>query len=565
MIRTITLTAAATLALSGLNAQTTGDSLAGFDESAAIRLSIQQNFRGPELRVHLAQMKRNYILDKYNIKVPPAQYDFSAAFKAATPACVNEDFEASAGGAVTASAQVNGWILTAGSHTIGMGSNACTPIGCCPVAPSEASLIAAPNGYIDPVIGSVYPIYSVFGPATGHTMGPSYNPQLTSGMFGNKFIRINSQMNNYSIERLSKTFTVTNQSAMFKFAFISVQSGGHTCCDAGSFILKVTNVTTNSLMASVSYSASGFSQACTYTNGVQYYEAGTGVPATNNSFVTFNKWHVNYIDLSPYMGDNINIEITTADCTAGGHYSYSYFDAECGPLEIHVNGQNRNSSCTSNATISAPANLNAYQWNGPSGFSASTGSFATNTAGVYTLTIPQSPPYQALQKTMTLVISPATVNIAASRTTAVCPGEPVTLTGSGLTNYSWNNGGTLTATTVKTNSTTTYTLTGTNADGCQGFAMHTISVTVCTDIANMASGEARLYPNPNNGEFTMMLPNHLTGAQLVIMNQIGQVVFSKPVQSGENRITVKDLPTGVYYYTVMDNTKSLYNGKLSIE
>jgi gliding motility-associated-like protein len=59
-----------------------------------------------------------------------------------------------------------------------------------------------------------------------------------------------------------------------------------------------------------------------------------------------------------------------------------------------------------------------------------------------------------------------TVTANASATT-VCSGSPVTLTGSGATSYSWDNGVTDGVSFTPT-STTTYTVTGTDANGCTG-------------------------------------------------------------------------------------------------
>ncbi len=261
-----------------------------------------------------------------------------------------------------------------------------------------------------------------------------------------------------------------------------------------------------------------------------------------------------------------DIEVIAGDCTAGGHYCYSYFDSQCGPMEILVNGLGKNNSCTSTATVSAPANLNSYQWNGPSGFTSSASSFTTTTAGVYSLTIPQNPPYQPIQKTLSLVISPASVTLAASKNT-ICAGETVSLSASGLSTYSWSNGSATPGTTVSPTSTKVYTLTGTNSDNCTGFAMITVSVNACTGIdkGSESKSEVNVFPNPNNGEFTLNILKTLTKGEILIVNNVGQVVHTQAVQKGENKIKTKGLPTGVYYYSVTDNSKSISKGKISIE
>ncbi len=67
-------------------------------------------------------------------------------------------------------------------------------------------------------------------------------------------------------------------------------------------------------------------------------------------------------------------------------------------------------------------------------------------------------------------------NVTANTTaSAVCSGNPVTLSGSGATSYVWNNGVTNNASFIPT-ATTTYNVTGTNAAGCTNSAVVTVTV-----------------------------------------------------------------------------------------
>ena len=69
-----------------------------------------------------------------------------------------------------------------------------------------------------------------------------------------------------------------------------------------------------------------------------------------------------------------------------------------------------------------------------------------------------------------------TITASASPAT-ICAGGSSTLTASGATTYLWNNGiGTLNPVTVSPGSTTTYTVTGTDANGCTGTASVTVTV-----------------------------------------------------------------------------------------
>jgi len=48
-----------------------------------------------------------------------------------------------------------------------------------------------------------------------------------------------------------------------------------------------------------------------------------------NDTVKFQPWRCSIFDLSPYVGQNLKMEIITADCGHGAHFGYSYIDGIC--------------------------------------------------------------------------------------------------------------------------------------------------------------------------------------------------------------------------------------------
>ncbi|MNJ82881.1 hypothetical protein D3C87_02930 [compost metagenome] len=145
--------------------------------------------------------------------------------------------------------------------------------------------------------------------------------------------------------------------------------------------------------------------------------------------------------------------------------------------------------------------------------------FAPTSTQTYTVTgIDANGCQNTDQVTVTINPSP-TVNGGADQ--AVCQGGSVTLTASGAQTYSWNNGIT-NGVSFTPGSTTTYTVTGTAANGCQGTDQVLVTVnlipsvnagadqTICegTQIALSGSGAATyVWSNsiPNNTNFTPSL------------------------------------------------------------
>ena len=69
-----------------------------------------------------------------------------------------------------------------------------------------------------------------------------------------------------------------------------------------------------------------------------------------------------------------------------------------------------------------------------------------------------------------------TISISAS-STSICAGDSVTLTANGGTSYLWGGGQTTNPLTVTPGATTTYSVTGTDANGCQNTASQQITIT----------------------------------------------------------------------------------------
>jgi gliding motility-associated-like protein len=440
------------------------DSLQGFDEMAAQSAAVSEGYLGAELKVKMYMFKREFINNKYNlvpkktVKQSTGVNNPNQAPSFLVPACTNEDFEASTAGNVIDSMQISGWKIKGGTVP---GSGFCTLAGCCPTQPNQGALINCPGttGFIDPVIGAVYPVYSVFGDVPNPNNGAGVNPQITIPMKGTKVIRINNSVNNWSYERLTKTFNVTPNSALFQFAFMSVFSTGHGCCSASAFKILV-SIGNNPPLSCPQFSVAAPSTQCTTVTPMPYYAPGSGAPYNTSLQYAFSKWYINSIDLSGYIGQNVTLDIVVADCDAGGHYGYVYFDAQCSPMQIVGNGNTFPAgtpsitlpTCgASGATITAPSGLGPYSWNSsnitiPSNMtvpSQTNITLVTNQSGTVQLTMNPPGSCVPINKLITVTITPAPI-VVASATQSGCTNTlsaaSITCAGSASVNpvITWN-------------------------------------------------------------------------------------------------------------------------------
>lgn len=78
----------------------------------------------------------------------------------------------------------------------------------------------------------------------------------------------------------------------------------------------------------------------------------------NNGTRRWKPWESVGVDLSPFIGQTVTIEMRTGDCSLGGHYGYAYIVAECRPMKLKV------AYCYGNntAVVTAPPGFASYQW-----------------------------------------------------------------------------------------------------------------------------------------------------------------------------------------------------------
>jgi len=176
-----------------------------------------------------------------------------------------------------------------------------------------------------------------------------------------------------------------------------------------------------------------------------------------------------------------------------------------------------------NVTVSGTAN-SPISWSGPAGFTSTVQNpiipnVTAANAGIYTLTYTDPVGGCSATATVNVVVNPLpTIGVTASPT-SFCIGSSTTLTATGAVTYSWSPNTGLSATAGDTViadplTTTTYTVTGTNSNGCINTntievvvnSIPTISITpasalICTSIGTplTASGAATYTWSPATG------------------------------------------------------------------
>ncbi len=138
--------------------------------------------------------------------------------------------------------------------------------------------------------------------------------------------------------------------------------------------------------------------------------------------------------------------------------------------------------------------------------------------------------------------------------TMICAGESSSITVGAAAMYVWNNSNANTPA-VTSNSVyvvsptlpTTYSVTGTSADGCVATSTIALNVQACTGLKESENEKLVVWPNPTNGQLTVQVTSQ---ANITVINQLGQVVLTTPVPAGNNNISLSDYANGVYFIQV---------------
>lgn len=444
------------------------DSLANFDRSAIQQLAQAEGLSLPAQKQLIKRFERDFIKKRFNLQgvgnsneqiAPPIVFY----------GCGGSDFEGDQPALITNSLQLGGWACAAGqNNSLTAFIDNCNLSGCCPGSPIKSELCSNGSfGLIDFQIGNQYPIFSVFGGTYVQT-GTGFNPQLPLPLFGEKFIRINDYLTyDYSIERISKTFTVTPANELFAYAFIDVTQPAHNCCESSAFHFKVWNNTQNTLISNYSYSVSPPGPQCQGDTSIAFFEALTGLPYnpfTSTAATIYSRWNFRLIDLSTYMGQVLTVEVVSADCTLGGHMNKVYFDSQCWSLPVLINSNTATMVCGNSATLSAGIYLPGVTWQGPNNYTANGNVCATSLPGIYTVSIPNAP-YAPLTRTIALSFFPTPA--IAPATSTFCINTPVTFSIQGMQSYTWTNGVVDNDNTILLNTPTkTIGVQGTDTNGC---------------------------------------------------------------------------------------------------
>jgi hypothetical protein len=229
-----------------------------------------------------------------------------------------------------------------------------------------------------------------------------------------------------------------------------------------------------------------------------------------------------------------------------------------------ISVSNPTAICLGESTTLTASGADSYNWsNGGIGSSVNVSPVSTT---VYTVNGVSTVGSGTCASTATtqVTVNQLPVVVAASTRTNICRFESTTLNASGANTYSWSTGSSSASIVVNPTVQTTYTLTGTDANGCKNSSTLLIRVFSCVGVnENLAASDAiNIYPNPSNGEFNISANKSMN---LILINELGQLVLELTL-TAENNYTaeVKGLAKGIYFVNSKDANLQ-FNKKIVVQ
>jgi hypothetical protein len=147
-----------------------------------------------------------------------------------------------------------------------------------------------------------------------------------------------------------------------------------------------------------------------------------------------------------------------------------------------------------------------------------------------------------------------TITATSDSTGAICIGRHVILTGHGATTYTWSTSATTNTVNVQPLVTTTYTVMGTDMNGCTntGTITQSVSSTCFVGIESYNnSANVSLYPNPNNGTFVVTTTEQ---AKTILVTDIlgNQLISVKPTDN-TTTINLNAQANGIYFVKIISD------------
>lgn len=151
-------------------------------------------------------------------------------------------------------------------------------------------------------------------------------------------------------------------------------------------------------------------------------------------------------------------------------------------------------------------------------------------------------------QSISVIVNPLPVNNASSSSSLLCAGQSSTLSAIGANTYTWSNASNSASILITPSVTTSYTISGTDMNGCVGNTVITQNVVNCTNLLlNQITSESLVaFPNPFSNQ--IFITNESQFESFEFIDAYGKTVRSYKSSSSNSNVILdtSELPSGIY-------------------
>jgi dienelactone hydrolase len=340
---------------------------------------------------------------------------------------------------------------------------------------------------------------------------------------------------------------------------VTVNSG--SICAGSSFTISPTGANTFTISGGSSVvsptTATSYSVTGTSTAGCVSSVAVSSVSVNAKPVVTVNSGSIcagSSFTISPtgantYTisgGSSIVSPTTTASYSVTGT-STAGCVSSVAVSSVSVNAKpnvtvNSGSICAGSSFTISPTGANTYTISGGSSVVSPTA--ATN----YSVTGTSTAGCVSSVAVNTVMVNSLPVLTAVTNNTLLCAGQSSSLSVTGAVTYTWSTNETASTIVVSPTSNITYTVQGTDANGCENSTSITQNVSTCTGIESIdADYHFNVYPNPTQGQFFIDVNTEIT---IHVLDVLGNVILTENLKAGKHTINIENQSSGIYFLNV---------------
>lgn len=207
------------------------------------------------------------------------------------------------------------------------------------------------------------------------------------------------------------------------------------------------------------------------------------------------------------------------------------------------------------ATLTAlPPTSTTYSWVADPTLSATTGNTVTATPSVTTVYTVTGTDGNNCSTTATATVTVNALPVITVNSATTCPGYTTSLTATGASTYSWSTGANTVSIVVNPTVTTSYSVTGTDANGCYNTTMANITITLFDDLSGTIYDTTTVSGVNVIHQGVVYLYTQQSGSTAIDTTGLLANGIFATINSSTGTYTFSQVPSGNYYLKATPDT-----------